>query len=283
MGYAPLKTEQYVDDSNFALAMGQGLSRFILILFLIPLIRFVYSMTQEKESKIKEAMLMMGMSEGGYNCSWFVYYVVIAFSQCLLLAIFGALFFFSSSNGIILFLVYFFYALSVFGLVNFFQALFSSPRNALIVAIILYWLSSFLAIVVANPDIDSNFKYLSSLIPTVGIILVSSNLGTFEASGSGVQFSNWDVVYNNYTIVGYLGMTIISAILFWLLGWYLENVLPHDWGVRRPLCFCFTRSYCCPSGRKTTTKRRGRSALLEEEGLSHKFMQMPEEEDEGGW
>ena len=42
--------------------MGQGLANFILIIFLIPLIRFIYSMTQEKETKIKEAMLMMGMS-----------------------------------------------------------------------------------------------------------------------------------------------------------------------------------------------------------------------------
>lgn len=131
--------------------MGQGLSRFILIIFLIPLIRFIYSMTQEKESKIKEAMLMMGMSEAGYNCSWFVYYLIISFSICFILTLFGALVFFSKSMFLILFLIYFSYALSVYGLINFFQSIFSSPRNAIIVGIILYWLSGFIAIAVAAP------------------------------------------------------------------------------------------------------------------------------------
>lgn len=96
---------------------------------------------------------------------------------------------------VILFLVYFSYALAVYGLINFFQSIFSSPRNAIIVGIILYWLSSFIAIAVADPGIDKGFKFLTSIFPTVGMILVSKTIASFEASGTGVQFDNWDVTY----------------------------------------------------------------------------------------
>lgn len=242
--------------------MGQGLANFILIIFLIPLIRFIYSMTQEKETKIKEAMLMMGMSEAGYNCSWFVYYLIISFSISFVLALFGGLVFFAKSMPVILFLVYFSFALAVYGLINFFQSIFSSPRNAIIVGIILYWLSGFVGIAVADPGIDIGFKFLTSIFPTVGMQLVSKTIASFEASGTGVQFDNWNVVYQNYTIIGFIGMMLLDGAFFWILGWYLENVLPHDWGVRKGVCFCVSRSYWCGNKKRARTYR-GRSMLID--------------------
>ena len=206
---------------------------------------------------------MMGMSEAGYQCSWFVYYGLISFMTCLILTLFG-LFYFPNSNALLLFIIYFSYALAVFGLINFFQSLFSSPRNGLIVAIILYWLSSFLAVVVREPEVNSGLKYiLSFLFPTTGLALVTKPIASFESSSTGVNFSNWAVKYNNYTIVGFIFIMLASGLFYYLLGWYLDNVLPHDWGVRKSVCFCVSRKYWCGSKRRRNQPRmnRGRSIL----------------------
>lgn len=98
----------------------------------------------------------------------------------------------------------------------------------------------------------------------MALILVSQTIASFEASGTGVQFDNWNVTYQNYTILGCIGMLLLDAVFFWLLGWYLENVLPHDWGVRKGICFCATRSYWCGNKKRAKTYR-GRSMLIDEE------------------
>jgi ATP-binding cassette subfamily A (ABC1) protein 3 len=46
-------------------------------MYMPPVYRTVYRIVQEKESKAKETMLMMGMSEMSYWCSWFCYYTVV--------------------------------------------------------------------------------------------------------------------------------------------------------------------------------------------------------------
>lgn len=60
-------------------------------------------------------------------------------------------------------------------------------------------------------------------------------------------------------------MLLLDAVVFWVLGWYLENVLPHDWGVRKGICFCVTRNYWCGNRKKRARTYRGRSMLVDEE------------------
>ena len=59
-------------------------------------------------------------------------------------------------------------------------------------------------------------------------------------------------------------MMILDFVLFYLLGWYFENALPKQFGVKRHPCFPFMRSYWCP-GRASRSKARGLSVFLEEQ------------------
>ena len=40
-------------------------------------------------------------------------------------------------------------------------------------------------------------------------------------------------------------MSIVSMIVFLLLGLWLDKVLPRTYGERLPACFCFTKKFCC--------------------------------------
>lgn len=72
-------------------------------------------------------------------------------------------------------------------------------------------------------------------------------LAEFEKTGVGLNFSNCAEKINNYTFVTGIVMLIISAVVFTLFAFYLDKVLPREYGERLPACFCFKRKYypCC--------------------------------------
>ena len=53
----------------------------------------------------------------------------------------------------------------------------------------------------------------------------------------------------------------ISFFLFLILGLYLENVLPGDYGVRKPWYFCFTTSYWFGSRKSAKISQKDTSSL----------------------
>ena len=69
--------------------------------------------------------------------------------------------------------------------------------------------------------------------------------GNLEGSGLGLHFSNMTEKINNYTFATGLVMHLIAMILFLVLGFYMDKVLPRTFGERLPVCFCFTKKFCC--------------------------------------
>lgn len=57
----------------------------------------------------------------------------------------------------------------------------------------------------------------------------------------GASAANAGNVVNNYSISIGFGMMAGMGTLFLLLTWYLDNVLPTEYGVPQPPLFCFTR------------------------------------------
>ena len=69
--------------------------------------------------------------------------------------------------------------------------------------------------------------------------------GNLEGSGVGLTFSRVSEDINNYNFATGLVMSIVSMIVFLLLGLWLDKVLPRTYGERLPACFCFTKKFCC--------------------------------------
>ena len=60
-----------------------------------------------------------------------------------------------------------------------------------------------------------------------------------------MTFSRVSEDINNYNFATGLVMSIVSMIVFLLLGLWLDKVLPRTYGERLPACFCFTKKFCC--------------------------------------
>jgi len=59
-------------NDNFTQVIAGLLPIFYMLAFLYPFSRYIRALVLEKEEKIKEGMLMMGLSSVVYNLSWFI-------------------------------------------------------------------------------------------------------------------------------------------------------------------------------------------------------------------
>jgi len=48
-----------------------------VLIYILPVYQLVFMIVKEKESRCKESMRMMGMSDFSYWLSWFVYYTML--------------------------------------------------------------------------------------------------------------------------------------------------------------------------------------------------------------
>ena len=113
MVYTGMKTSKYNDD-DFATAATEMWNFFLLIIFIVPLYRFLYNAVLEKETKIREAMKIMGLSDFPYWFSWFSYYALINTIQCVAMTL-VLIPVFEYSNLFLVFLYLWLYGMSLFG------------------------------------------------------------------------------------------------------------------------------------------------------------------------
>ena len=67
--------------------------------------------------------------------------------------------------------------------------------------------------------------------------------GNLEGSGIGLNFDNMTEKVSNYTFLTGLIMLVWSFFVFMLLSFYLDAIMPKEFGEKKKCCFCFTM--CC--------------------------------------
>ena len=66
-----------MDSDSFAQILQNLLPFFMLLMYIPPVYNTVFLLVREKESRCKESMRMMGMTDWPYWLSWFVYFTCI--------------------------------------------------------------------------------------------------------------------------------------------------------------------------------------------------------------
>jgi hypothetical protein len=72
----PEKLPETVEDLYFWF-LQPLLPFFIMVMYILPLYRTTYRIVAEKESRTKESMRIMGMSDTAYWLSWLTYYSIV--------------------------------------------------------------------------------------------------------------------------------------------------------------------------------------------------------------
>lgn len=198
MAYAPVKTSKYVED-EFIDAGENMWNFFVLLIFLAPLYRFVSNSVTEKESKVREAMKIMGLTDTPYWLSWFVYYTIVntALSIVMLIIMLGI---YEHTNNFLLFLYFWLYGMTMFSYGILVSAFFSSGKIAAIAATMLFYVTSFIYTAIEDPTTSETTRTLCAFFPSVGVQLAGINMLIYESSGIGLNWENLNDSYRNFKV-----------------------------------------------------------------------------------
>ena len=247
-GMIPMKYVNYKDD-KFGEFIGFIVPFFLVIAYMCPLCLYIYRMVQEKESRAKEGMKIMGLSEGTYFLSYFLQYLVINIIVSLINTIILK-FVFTKIPFYFLYLIFFLWAMNVFALAFFFQSFIDSTRYALILSLLLYFVMYFLSIACIKETASKSIKIGLSFFPPVVVEIGIVMIGEFECHFRKYHPKYFKNIYTNYSLFIMYLMFIIDFLIYLFLGYYLQNVLPHTYGIRKPFYFIFTSEYWCGKSSK---------------------------------
>ena len=242
-GFAVQKYDSY-KYNEFASFAGVYFTFFVVLSYLCPLILYVLKMVVEKESRSKEVMKIMGMGEGTYFLSYFVEFFVVNIIYCFAVGFIARLMFYQIPYMVLVLYLWLF-GLNVFALAFFCQSFMDTTRLALIVSCLIYCLMLFVSAAVYDDNIKKLYKTIAALLPPVNLLLGAFTLGQFE--GMFYPFHTKDITKNylNYSMSTCYIMFTADFFIYLFLGYYLQNVIPHEYGVAKPWYFLFLPSYWC--------------------------------------
>lgn len=126
----------------------------MMFTFLIPLYYIVSKLAEEKESKSREGMKMMGLKDSTYFLSWMVTFGSIIAIMSLLLTAMVSFNIFVQSNKVLFFIYNFLYGISLFGFSVVIVALLPTSRGSSLAASLLHVITFFVVFAIQSPDVD---------------------------------------------------------------------------------------------------------------------------------
>ena len=158
--------------------------------------------------------------------------------------------------------------------------MFTGSKYAGIVSTIIYFCGVLVNKLIMDEGTLRSSKLLASLLPQVALMQGSIQFANYESTGVGLDASTASVLYAEYSFNSALWMLLLDFILYFLIGLYLDKVIPSDFGQRLNPCFLCMPSYytCCRGNRQRGNGRVNNEGLVENEEDDHfERNQMPAE------
>jgi len=242
VGLMPTKKYQ-TDDFQYVIASTLGI--FYMLSFLYPVSRIIRGLVLEKEQRIKEGMRMMGLSEFSYNLSWLITTLLQMAIVSILIVLVTMSSVFEYSDKFLVFLYFMAFSLAVINMCFLMATFFSRSKVASLMGPMIFFASFFPYYAVADPSYSAGVKAATCLLAPSCFALGANVFANYEGGLVGVQVSNSSVETSNFSYSLCVGMMVVDAVLYGVLAWYLDKVLPSEFGTQLPLYFPFLPSYWC--------------------------------------
>jgi len=149
----------------------QGFLPLLILLAFIPMVyNMVFRIICEKETRAKETMRIMGMTDLPYWLSWFVFFTVIntivttlAWSILMINVI-------NYSDPFYLWIFFWLFGEAVFGQIIFLQSMFTGSKYAGIVSTVIYFCGVLVNKLVIADNVTREAKLFASLLPQVALM-----------------------------------------------------------------------------------------------------------------
>jgi ABC-type multidrug transport system ATPase subunit len=236
VSYVPMPYNEF-EDNDFYTGAGRDSPFLFTLAFLFTVSQLTKRIVEEKENRVREAMMIMGLGSGSFYMSWLCTYAIQNFLTSLLIALISFATFLHRSEFFIVLLHFWLFGLSIIALSGLLSTIFSKSRLAALLAPVLYFMISVPAFALPSNTPAETLKWLSLLSPTafgVGLKLIFS----YESTG-GYIWPQMAAEIDDPNLAFCWMMLVIDTVLYTLLMLYLDAVFPSEWGTRAHPLFCF--------------------------------------------
>ncbi|GLD97436.1 hypothetical protein PINS_up006120 [Pythium insidiosum] len=260
---APFPIETYV-SSPFYDQVKDVFALVFILAYLYCVSRILVVFIQEKESRLREYMKILGVKEKAIIISWYITYGTILLVGTFFQALAGLIGLFANSSVFIIFLFFFLFSLSVLSFGFLVSTIFSKARVGAFSGMVLFFLMYFVS-TIFTPQTSERSKSIGCLLSPVALSQGVRVLANLESTGQGIAFSNINVLSDNFRFSTALLFFLIDTVLYTLLGLYFEKVIPKEYGTTLKWYFPVSPSYW--RGRRMQKAARARSdfAILGQE------------------
>ena len=148
LAFLPMKTEAFTQMEPMA---AQNLTFvfpfFIMSVYLLPLYYMVTKLAEEKESRGREGMIMMGLKHHSYFIAWWLFMTAIITGMSVILVLTASLKIFTQSNLSLVFAMCFLYGMTMYGFGFIIVALFPTKKGSATAASLLHLLSYYVGFI----------------------------------------------------------------------------------------------------------------------------------------
>eukprot|EP00980_Cylindrotheca_fusiformis_P001021 scaffold276_cov132-Cylindrotheca_fusiformis.AAC.16 len=238
----PMPTAAY-SQNPFFLQVGYLLGLTMVMAFLYPTSRLIKTIVEEKETKMKETLLILGVREWAHWLSWFFTSLIIFLFITITVTFTLTSTVLQFSNPGYIFLYILLFSTSTIGFCNSIASLFSRAKLAGIIGPVALFATILPRFIFfgSNRYENTTGKMIASLCPATAFCFGADIIADYEYAEQGVQ--DWNSGEGEYSFDTTLAFLLLDTALYIFLGWYLDQVVPRQYGVARPFYFLFMPSY----------------------------------------
>jgi len=233
-----------IEEDSFWASLGPSFALLMILALLYPISNVIKSLVSEKESRLKEGMLMMSLESSVLAASWIFHFFLIFCPLAVILMLAGqGLFQYSENVFIFLYFMCFFMSSLAFSFLV--STLFSRAKSASILGTFAYFMGYFIYIgLESSSGLSRNDLMLACLHPASAFTFGTLAFMEYEDAQIGITSSTW-TTSNEFEIsfADTLLMQFINTLYLGFLAWYLSQVWRTEFGLARPWYFIFMPSY----------------------------------------
>uniref|UniRef100_A0A2D4LJI6 Cholesterol transporter ABCA5 n=3 Tax=Micrurus TaxID=8634 RepID=A0A2D4LJI6_9SAUR len=241
------QTKAVMMGESAILEIDNFLRAIILIYLVIAFSPFGYYLAihivAEKEKKLKEFLMIMGLHDTAFWLSWVLLYTSLIFVMSLLMSViatFSSLF--PKSSSFVIFLLFFLYGISSVFFAFMLTPLFKKSKHVGTVEFLSTLAFGIMGLTIfLVEDIPKSFVWLVSPLCQCTFLIGVAQVMHLEDYEEGVDFSN--LTYGPYPLIIAILLLALDSVLYLLLAVYLDQVIPGEYGLRRHFFFFLKPSF----------------------------------------
>ncbi|CAH2291410.1 ATP-binding cassette sub-family A member 5 [Pelobates cultripes] len=197
----------------------------------------------EKEKKLKEFLKIMGLHDTAFWLPWVLLYTALNLLISLLMAVITTVFFpFKRSNSFLIFLLYALYGVSLILFSLMLTPLFKKAKQAGAVGFLATLVLGSVGIfIVLKEDFPKSFVWFFSPFCHCTFMIGVAQIMHLEGYDRGAQMSY--LKDGPYPLIITFIFLVVDSVMYLLLASYLDQILPGEYGLKRPPFFFLKPSY----------------------------------------